>query len=99
MYDYINPLLKICSKNILLHIGTNNTVNETSRIILDKHLSLKDLVEKVLTDCNVLISNLTLERNNAKASSIVNNINQPLSTLQLGIIHNSTITHAGLTKS
>ena len=35
MYDYITPLLNKCSKNIILHIGTNNTVNETSRIVLD----------------------------------------------------------------
>ena len=36
MYDYITPLLNKCSKNIILHIGTNNTVNETSRIVLDQ---------------------------------------------------------------
>ena len=36
MYDYIKPLLKKCSKNITLHIGTNNTVNGTSKIVLDK---------------------------------------------------------------
>ena len=29
MYDYIRPLLKKCPKNIILRIGTNNTVNET----------------------------------------------------------------------
>ena len=35
MYDYIEPLLKKCPKNMILHIGTNNTVNETSRIVLE----------------------------------------------------------------
>ena len=35
MYDYIKPLLKKCPKNIILNIGTSNTVNETSRIVLD----------------------------------------------------------------
>ena len=28
-YDYIKPLLKKSPKNIILHIETNNTVNET----------------------------------------------------------------------
>ena len=28
MYDYIKPLLKKCPDNIMLHVGTNNTVNE-----------------------------------------------------------------------
>ena len=63
MYDYIKPPLKKCPKNIILHIGRNNTVNYTSRIVLD--ISLKAFVEKVLPDCNVRISNLTLRKDNA----------------------------------
>ena len=72
MYDYIKPLLKKCPKNIVLHIRTNNTVNETSRI------SLKAFVEKALPYCNFCISNLTLRTDNAKASLTVNNVNQHL---------------------
>ena len=66
IYDYINPLLKKFSKNIILHIRTNNTVNETSGIVLDKLLPLKVFVKKVLPDCNACISNLTLRTDNAK---------------------------------
>ena len=94
MYDYIKPLLRKCPKNIILHIWTNNTVNDTSRIVLDKLLSLKAFVEKALPDCNICISNLTLRANNAKASLTVNNVNQHLSTLQLDIIDNSNISNA-----
>ena len=94
MYDYIKPLLRKCPKNIILHIWTNNTVNDTSRIVLDKLLSLKAFVEKALPDCNVCISNLTLRTDNAKASLTVNNVNQHLSTLQLDIIDNSNISNA-----
>ena len=36
MDDYIKPLPKKCPKNIILHTGTNNTVNDTSRIVLDR---------------------------------------------------------------
>ena len=75
IYDYIKLLLMKCSKNIILHVGTSNTINETSTIVLGKLLSLKAFAEKVLTDCNVCISNLTLKRNNAKASSTVNKVN------------------------
>ena len=81
MYDYIKSLSKKCLKNIILHIGTNNTLNETSRIVLDKLLSLKAFVEKTLPYCNVCISNLTLRTDNSKASLTVNNVNQHLSTL------------------
>ena len=98
MYDYIKSLLKKCPKNIILHIGTNNTVHNTSRIVLDKFLSLKAFVEKALPDCNVCIFNLTLRIDNAKASLTVNNFNQHLSTLQLDTIDNSNISNAGLSR-
>ena len=98
MYDYVKLLLKKCPKNIILHIGTNNTVNDTSRIVLDKILSLKAFVEKTLSDCNVFISNLTLRTVNVKASLTVTNVNQHLSTLKLGIIDNSNISNAGLSR-
>ena len=42
MYNYIKPLLKKFPKNIILYIGTNNTVKETSGTVVDNLLSLKD---------------------------------------------------------
>ena len=98
MYDYIKPLLKKCPKNKILYVGTNNTVNDTLRIVLDKLLSLKAFVKKALPDCNVCISNLTLKADNAKASITVNNVNQHLSTLKLDIIDNSNISNARLSR-
>ena len=86
------------SKNIILHLGTSNTVNETSRTVLDKLLSLKVFVEKALPYYNICISNLTLRTDNAKASLAVNNVNQHLSILQLDIIDNSNISHAELSR-
>ena len=65
-----------------MHIHTNNTVNKTSRTVLDKLLSLKALVEKTLPDCNVCISNLALRTDNAKLT--VNNLNEHLSTSKFG---------------
>ena len=83
---------------MILHIGTNNTINDTSRIVLDKILSLKAFVEKALPDCDVCISNLNLRTDNSKASLTVNNVNQHLSTLQLDIIDNSNISNVGLSR-
>ena len=34
MYDYLKPLLEKNPDNIILHVGANNLVNETSRDIL-----------------------------------------------------------------
>ena len=48
MYDYIKPLLKKCPDHIILHFGTNNTVNESSKVLLSKLLDLlKILYRKV----------------------------------------------------
>ena len=46
MYDYLNPLLKKCPDNIILHIATNDTVKKTSRTILNEILSLKTFIKK-----------------------------------------------------
>ena len=51
-YDYIKPLLKKCPGNIILHVGTNNTVNESSKTVLGKLLDLKKFIEKTLPESN-----------------------------------------------
>ena len=62
--------------------------------MLDKHLSLKVFVEKVLPDCNVCISNLTLKTD--IGSLTVKNVDKHLSALQLDIIDNSATSNVGL---
>ena len=51
MYDYVKPLLKKYPDNIILHIGTNNSVNGTSRDILNGILCLKNFIEKLHLTC------------------------------------------------
>ena len=58
MYYYIKPLLKKCPDNIILHVGINNTVNESSKVVLGKLLDLKKFIENTLPESNVIISNL-----------------------------------------
>ena len=57
-YDYIKPLLKKYPDNIISHVGTNNAVNELSKMLLEKLLNLKKFIEHTLPECNVVISNL-----------------------------------------
>ena len=71
MYDYIKPLLRKCPDNIILHVGTNNTVNEPSKMVLDKLLNLKKFIEHTLSECNVVISNLITWTDNGKPSLTV----------------------------
>ena len=45
MFDHMKPLMRKCPRKIILHIGSNNSMNENSRTILHKILSLKRLIE------------------------------------------------------
>ena len=47
IYDYM-PLLRKLPDYIILHIGTNDAVKNTSREILDKILKLKTYIQKRL---------------------------------------------------
>ena len=78
MYDYLKPLLKKNPDNIILHIGTNNLVNETSRGILNEIFSLKNFIEKLCPTCKVIVSNLIYWSNNEKVSLTVKNVNDHL---------------------
>ena len=71
MNDYIKPLLKKCPDNIILLVGTNNTVNEPSEMVLDKLLNLNKFIEHALPESNVVISNLITRTDNGKASLTV----------------------------
>ena len=58
MYDYIKPLLKKATDNVILHVGTKDAPNSTSRAILDNMLSLKSFIGKTLPQSKVCISKL-----------------------------------------
>ena len=61
-------VLKKCPDNIILHVGINSTVNEPSKMVLDKLLNLKKFIEHTLLESNVVISNLITRTDNSKAS-------------------------------
>ena len=98
MYDYIKPLFKKCPDNIILHVGTNNTVNEPSKMVLDKLLNLKKFIEHTLPKSNVVISNLITRTDNGKASLTVIKTNAHLHGVQMDIIDNGNITSNELNK-
>ena len=66
MYNCIKALLKKCPGNIILHVWTNNTVNEPSKMALDKLVNLQKFIEHTLSESNVAISNLITRTDNGK---------------------------------
>ena len=97
-YDYIKPLLIECPDNIILHVGTNNTVNEPSKVVPGKLLDLKKFIENTLPGNNVIISNLITQTDNSKATLTVIKPNENLDGLQMDIIDNGNITSNELDK-
>ena len=99
MYDYIKPLLKkVPDKKSLLHIGTNNAPNNTSKTILDNMLSLKTFVEKALRHSKVCLAKV--KRNDiGKATLTVNKVNEHLSALKLDIVDSSIINATSLNRN
>ena len=54
------------SDNIILHIGTNDKVNEPSNVVVGKLLHLKKLTENALLENNVVTFNVITPSNNGK---------------------------------
>ena len=81
MYGYLKPLLEKNPDYIILHPGTNNLVNETSRNILNKTLSLKNFIEQFCPTCKVIESNLIYRPDNGKLSLTINNDNDHLDAI------------------
>ena len=79
-------------------MGTNNTVNESSKVVLGKLLDLKKFMKNTLPESNVAISNLITQTNNGKTSLTVIKPNEYLHGLQMDIIDNGNITSNELNK-
>ena len=58
MHHYLRPLLQKCPDTIILHVGTNNCLNESSHVVLEKILNLKTFIQQSLPQCKVIISNV-----------------------------------------
>ena len=74
-------------------------MNETSRDILNRILSLKNFIEKLRPKCKVIISNIIYRSGNGKASLTVKNVNNHLDALNIDIVDNRNIGGNCLTNS
>ena len=91
MYDYMKPLLRKLPDYIILHIGTNDAVNNTSREILDKILKLKTYIQKKLPKCQITISTPIKRNDHGKASLTISHLCKKFKDLSISIVDNSNI--------
>ena len=75
-YDYMKPLLWKLPEYIILHIGINDTLDNTSRATLDKVLKLKTYIQQELPKCKITISTPIKRRANGKASLTISHLSK-----------------------
>ena len=67
MYLSLIPLLKRSPKHIILHVGSNDAINNTSADINQKILELRQFILDQLPESNVYISCPVLRTDDSKA--------------------------------
>ena len=87
----MKPLLRKLPDYIILHIGTNDAVNNTSREILDKILKLKTYIQKELPKCQITISTPVKRHNHGKASLTISHLSKKFKDLSKSIVDNPNI--------
>ena len=91
MYDYIKPLLRKLPDHIILHIGINDALDNTSREILDKILQLKTYMQKELPKCKIIISTPNKRRDHGKTSLTISHFSKQLKDLSISVVVNSNL--------
>ena len=67
--QYIIPIIKKQPDYLILHVGTNDTITNTSEKIFDDLLILKSNISKQLaTSCRIVLSKPIIRHDNGKAN-------------------------------
>ena len=90
------PSLRRKSAALVLHIGTNNSPNETSYQIYNKLLNLLHFIKENNPNCHVLLSSPIDRLDDGKAALTIKRLNCLLLDSTIDIINNSEIGHSFL---
>ena len=88
MKDFLKPYLKRLPTNIILHVGKNNSINDSSTVILNKLLSLKNFIHTELPESTVILSNIIDRSDNSVARLRISDFNKHLNSLKIDTIYN-----------
>ena len=83
MFDYIKPILKRKPDDVVLHVGTNNAKDMSSKIILDKFLQLKTAALDYKENCKVVLSQPMTRVDDGKACLTISKLNDLLEELHI----------------
>ena len=93
MKDFLKLYLKRSptSTILILHVGTNNSINDSSSVIVNEILSLKNLIHAELPESNVILNIIDRLK--------ISNFNKHLNSLKIDTIDNSNISSEHLNGS
>ena len=86
MYDYIAPLLRKKPTVIILHIGSNDSLDKTLNTIMNDILK-RLYIEVSLPTATVYLSCPILRLDHAKARFTLNNLNNKMKSLENVIVN------------
>lgn len=96
MRHYLIPILEKKPDHIILHVGTNDTINHEGNEIIDKLLQLKSFILEKLPETNIVISKLILRTDAEKPKAVVTDVNIKLNELNVNMIDNKNLTERHL---
>ena len=91
MFYNLVPLMRKKPSALILRVGTNNTVSDSSKFILKKINSLISYMKINNPGCRIIISQPVRRTDNGKATLTLNNLNKLLAELDVDKIDNSNI--------
>ena len=86
MYDCMNPQLRKLLDYIILHIETNDSLNNTSREILDKMFKQKTYIQKELPKFQIPISLPIKQQDHGQVSLTTSHIHKKFKDLSISIV-------------
>ena len=74
MHDYLKPLLRKKPDNIILHIGTNDSLNKSAKDIMEEIINLVEFIESELPTVNLCISCPVMRIDNMRANKVLRDL-------------------------
>ena len=75
MFEHVNTILRKKTTFIILHVGTNNSVDQDASTIVNNLIKLKQYIETYSGGCKVIISSLLMRNDYRKANYTIKKVN------------------------
>ena len=89
--ENLNDLLHEELQKVIIHVGTNNAMTDTSKEIFEKLISFKHQIKSILPKCGITVSDLIMRTDELKAAKINEEVNRLIKSANINFVENSNI--------